>query len=165
MPFQDQDQPLPRICIGKIASAHGVKGLVKIMPFTHEHHLLHKVYTDETSAKTLELIIKNPLGKYLLAEIKGITDRTSAEALGKCSFYIERDAAAKADPKISLIGLSALSADGTPIGIVCSVENYGAGDLLEIRLNTGKTVLVPLNDDFVPHIGKTITVINYEVFL
>lgn len=165
MPFQDQDQPPLRVCIGKIASAHGIRGLVKVLPFTKEIHLLGRVYIDETSAKALELTIKNPLGKYLLAEIKGITDRNGAEALGKCSFFVDRDIAAKADPHVSVIGLQAINAEGTTIGIVSSVKNYGAGDLLEIRLKTGKSILVPLNKDFVPEIGGTITLINYEAFL
>jgi 16S rRNA processing protein RimM len=165
MPFQDQDQSPSRVCIGKIASAHGVKGLVKVLPFTKEIHLLGRVFIDETSSKTLDLTIKNPLGKYFLAEIKGITDRNGAEALGKCSFFVDRDIAAKADPHVSVIGLQAINAEGTSIGTVSSVENYGAGDLLEIRLKTGKSILVPLNKDFVLKIEETVTVVNYEAFL
>lgn len=169
MTFQDRDQPSSRVCVGKIAMAHGVKGLVKVLPFVEDTKLLENVFTSENGAQTLRLTIKNPLGKYVLAEVEGITDRNGAEALGKCSLYVPRESMPEPDEGEvyidDLIGLPALDAEGSEIGSVLSVQNYGASDLLEIRLKNGKSVLVPLTPDFVPDIGDTVTVLNYEAFL
>jgi 16S rRNA processing protein RimM len=165
MPFQDQDQPSSRIRVGKIASAHGVKGLVKVLSFVEDLSLLETVYTDETGGGSLALSIKNPLGKYVLAEIKGIQDRTAAEALGKPFLYAPRASLSESAEPARLVGLPVLDEGGRLIGRVIGTENYGAGDLLGIRLENGKTLLVPLTPDFVPEIGETVTVVNYEAFL
>ena len=45
-----------------------------------------------------------------------------------------------------LIGLPAVGRDGNPVGTVAAVENYGAGDLLEIELPDGKRSLIPFRD-------------------
>ena len=42
-----------------------------------------------------------------------------------------------------LIGLAAVDSEGAPVGTVAAVENYGAGDLLEIALENGKRSLIP----------------------
>lgn len=156
---------MKRTCIGKIAAAHGVKGLVKILPLAAGPGQTQNVYTSEDGPEMLEIRIKNPLGKYLLAEIEGITNRNAAEALGKCPLYI--DGGAPENPAHeNLSGKTVLGADGAEIGTVIGVENYGAGDLLDICLKSGKTVMVPLTPDFVPQTGETaLTVVNYEAFL
>lgn len=155
---------MERILIGKIASAHGVKGLVKILPLTDDFSLFKTVYTSENGLERLEITIKNPLGKYVLAEIKGVTDRNAAESLGKCSLYAECDVPEQSAYE-GLIGKTVIGSDGQEIGTVKGVENYGASDLLDISLKSGKSVMVPLTPDFVPGIGETVTVVNYEVFL
>lgn len=161
----DQNQPLHRLCVGKIASAHGVKGLVKILPLTDDFDLFRTVFTSEDGPETLEITIKNPLGKYVLAEIEGIADRNAAEALGKCSLFVPRETGEVPSDYDHIIGKTAIGADGSEIGIISSIENYGASDLLDIRLKSGKSVMVPLTPDFVPEIGETVTVVNYEAFL
>lgn len=169
MTFQDRDQLSSRVCVGKIASAHGVKGLVKVLPFTKDLNLLKRVYSSEDGSETLELVIKNPLGKYVLAEIQGVTDRNAAEALSKCSLFVPRETAATADDIFYIIRMRVVSGEagnlGAEIGVVKGVENYGAGDLLDIQLNTGKSVMVPLTPDFVTEIDDVVTVVNYEAFL
>jgi 16S rRNA processing protein RimM len=165
MTFQDRDQSSSRVCVGKIASAHGVKGLVKVLPFTDETELLSSVYTSENGSEMLELTIKNPLGKYILAEIKGISDRTKAENLGKPALYVPRETITLTNSSIALIGLTVINEDGVEIGRVRGVENYGASDLLDIILHVGKSVMVPFTPAFVPEVGATVKVVNYEAFL
>lgn len=165
MADQDQDQPLHRVCVGKIASAHGIKGLVKILLLTDTSDFPEAVYTSENGPKMLEITIKNPLGKYVLAEIKGVTDRNAAEALGKCSLFVPRETMPSGPDHGDIIGKTAIDAAGTEIGIINSVENFGASDLLDIRLKSGKSVMVPLTPDFVPEIGERVMIVNYEAFL
>ncbi|MCC6598208.1 MAG: 16S rRNA processing protein RimM [Alphaproteobacteria bacterium] len=156
-----------RICIGRIASAHGVKGLVKVFPLVDDLTLFTEVFTSETGPETLNITLKNQLGKYILAEIEGVNDRNAAEALGKCPFFAEDEnaSALPQTPYEDLIGKPVINAAGEPIGIVKGVENYGASDLLDISLTNGKSVMVPLTPDFVPEIGETLKIVDYEAFL
>lgn len=163
-----------RVCIGKIASAHGVKGLVKLLPYCDDVSLLDgKVFTDETGTDTLEITLKNALGKYVLAQVKGIDTREDAEKL-KSLLYIPREDLPKIDNDDEfyiedLVGLSAQTPDGTPLGRIKAVDNFGAGDLLEIApLGGGQSYYVPFHDDFVSNIDlatKNITITNHDQFI
>ncbi len=80
-----------RICIGKIAGTHGVKGLVKILPYCDNTSLLNgKIFTEEHGDKTINITLKNNAGKYILAQIDGITSIDAAKTV-KCSLYVSRE--------------------------------------------------------------------------
>ena len=83
-----------RILIAKIAQSHGVRGLVKLHLYTDTPEILDTatLYKGEHGKDTIKLILKNPMGKYWLAEIDGITDRTAADHLRHQEIWIDRDA-------------------------------------------------------------------------
>lgn len=176
MPFQDSldrpDDAPKRVCLGRVAGVHGIKGLVKVLAYGDDVQLiedLSPVYTSEAGSDTISIRLKNPQGKHWLAEIEGVGDRNGAEALKGTEFYVERDALPDLEDGAfyyeDLIGREACDAEGQVIGKVIAVHNFGAGDLLEIRLKSGQDVMVPLNDDFVPDTGDTLTVLNHTAFL
>lgn len=144
-----------RITLAKIAAPHGVKGLVKILPFGEDVYLLEDiaVFAGDTPVK---ITLKNPLGKFILAEIDVIKTREDAEKMSGRELQVDKDALPALDHAEDgyyyhdLIGLKALDADGQPVGTVIAVDNYGAGDLLEIRRNSGEKFLLPFTDDYVP---------------
>jgi 16S rRNA processing protein RimM len=76
-----------------------------------------------------------------------VNDRSAAEALRGALVEIDRAALPPLDEgeyyHADLIGLPALDRDGNNIGTVAAVENYGAGDLLEIERENGKRSLIP----------------------
>jgi 16S rRNA processing protein RimM len=157
MSFQDQDQTAKRVCLGKIVAAHGVKGLVKILPFGGDPSLigsLKPAYTSETGAEEISITLKNKVGKYILAEIGGTTERNGAEALRGTELYFERGALPEIEEEgvfyyDQLIGLEVVDESGGMVGKVIAVENFGAGDLIEIRPVLGKAFYVPFHDNFV----------------
>lgn len=161
-----------RVCVGKVASAHGVKGLVKIIPYCDDLSLLEgKLYTGESGNETLELNLKNPMGKYFLAQIKGIDSREAADAL-KCSLFVSRETLPETDENefyiTDLVGLNARTPDGEALGLIKAVDNFGAGDLLEILPAGGAAYYIPFHDDFVGHIdldAKTIIITGHEDFM
>lgn len=163
-----------RICIGKIVSAHGIKGFVKVLPFCEDLSLLDgKVYLGESGEDTLELTLKNPMGKFMLAQVKGVNDRTAAETL-KHTLYIPRDSLPELEDDgeyyiEDLIGLDVLDENAQNIGIIVSVQNFGAGDLLEIRpTSSGTTYFVPFQDEYVTDVNidkKTVSTTNIQHFL
>src|SRR5205085_2342016 len=86
-------------------------------------------------------------GKGAVARFDGIADRSAAEALRGTLIEVDRSAlpplAEGEYYHADLIGLSAVDPAGAPIGTVVAVENYGAGDLLEIELTDGRRSLIP----------------------
>ncbi|MCK5284772.1 MAG: 16S rRNA processing protein RimM [Alphaproteobacteria bacterium] len=172
MTFQNTDQPPKRICIGKIVAAHGVKGLVKILSFGDDTELLNgTIYIDESGEKSLSITLKNKLGKYILAEIKEITDRTQAEKLRGIELFIDKSTLPALKDEDSfyfedLIGLDVIESDKI-IGTILSVKNFGAGDLLEIRLSSGKDFFLPFLKETVPEINikdGVLKIKNYQIY-
>jgi 16S rRNA processing protein RimM len=110
------------------------------------------------------------MGKFILAEIEGVSDRDAAEALRNTELFIARDKL----PEIKdadtfyyedLLGLKAVDEDGSEIGKITAIENFGAGELLEIRLTSGQDVLVPFTGEYVPEVNETVTIRNYKALL
>ena len=85
-----------------------------------------------------------------MARFEGIADRSAAEALRGALVEVDRSALPPLDEgeyyHADLIGLSATDREGSTVGKVTAVENYGAGDLLEIELADGKRSLIPFKD-------------------
>ncbi len=144
-----------RIQIGEIATAHGIKGFVKLRSFVDDESLFEEgtVFTSETGAKTLSFKIKGAVKKDLLAEVTGVADRNGAEALRGTKLYIDRDALPEADDGEYYIedlkGLKVVDGQGNDIGTILSVENFGASDLLDIKPQSGQSFYVPFTDDTV----------------
>lgn len=170
MPVQDRDQPTRRVCLGVIATAHGVRGLVKVLCEADDPRMLDghgALYTSETGGKTLTLSLKNSMGKYWLAEVEGIADRDAALALRGTKLWIERDKLPELESDDEfyiedLVGLRAEDGDGNPAGTILAVENFGAGTLLEIKPPEGNSYYLPFTKANVPDIrlndGKVVIV-------
>ncbi len=142
-----------RLCLGKIATAHGIRGLVKLILHAENPQLLElgPVHTAADNGKNLTVKLKNPLGKFWLAEIEGVTDRNAAESLRNTELWIDRDRLPALPQNeyyyADLIGLKAQAQDGTDSGTILSVQNFGAGDLLEIQPHSGGSFYLPFTHD------------------
>jgi 16S rRNA processing protein RimM len=155
-----------RLLLGKIATAHGVRGLVKILVMGEDPTRLETcgpAWTAESGGKAVTLKMKNPLGKYYLAEIQGITDRNEAEKLRHTELWIDRDKLPAADEGeyyyADLVGLHVVDENGTSYGKVVGVDNFGAGDLLDIKPANAPSFYLPYNDETILSItDDTITV-------
>jgi len=86
-------------------------------------------------------------GKTAVARFEGIGDRSAAEALRGSLVEVDRSALPPLQDgeyyHADLIGLACIDRSGKAVGTVVAVENYGAGDLLEIELEGGKRSLIP----------------------
>ncbi len=152
---------MKRLLIGKIKTAHGVKGLVKVQVLCEDLNLLSgDLFTSENDEETLHLTLKNAMKDHWVAEVKNIKDRTEAEKLRSTKLYIdETTLPAPEEGEIyykDLIGLKAIDENGTKIGEVINVANFGAGDLLDIRpLGGGESFYVPYTTDTVCTLSAT----------
>jgi 16S rRNA processing protein RimM len=148
-----------RVCIAQIGAAHGVRGEVRLKAFTEDPLSVARYGPLETEdGRRFEIEAARPTkDDMLVARLKGISDRDTAERLTNLRLYVARDRLPKpADGEFyhaDLIGLAATTADGAPFGTVKAVHNFGAGDLLEIEPAAGgATVMLPFTEATVPTI-------------
>lgn len=149
-----------RVCVGHIAGAHGVKGEVRIKTHTQEPESIaaYGPLEDEEGTRQFTLTSARAAKDGAIARIEGVGTREQAEALKGTGLHVARSALPEATEEgtfyhADLVGLVAINADGAALGQVVAVQNFGAGDLLEIRPATGgNTVLVPFTEEIVPEI-------------
>ncbi len=142
--------------MGVIVGVHGVRGAVRLKSFAErpEDMLSYGPLEDE-AGKSYRLTAQGQAKGVLLARIDGVTDRTAAEALKGTMLFVARDALPDAAENefyhADLIGLRVERLDGSELGEVLAVHDFGAGDLIDVRLSgSHQTVLLPFNRDSVP---------------
>ena len=146
----------PLLLVGRIAGAHGLRGLVKLQCFTAEPAGIGRYgpLSDAAGKRTFEVTVLNPVKGGVVASIAGVADRTAAEKLRGVELYMPRERLPEAGEGeyyyADLVGLAAELVDGRPFGRVRAVENYGAGDLLAIDRPDGPPVSLPFTDRVVP---------------
>lgn len=151
-----------RLCVGAIGAPHGVRGLVKVQPFTETPEAIvdYAPLTDASGARVFEIVFKTLTKGQWIAAVNGIADRDMAAALRGTKLFVERAAlpAPEDDETFyhaDLLGLVAFDLAGAVIGAVSAVYDFGAGDLLEIADDKGQTNLVPFTRAAVPDIDLT----------
>lgn len=152
--MSDKDR---RILLGRIAGPHGIQGNVVIETYTGEPRDIAAYGPLETEDGTRQLVVSivRVTPKGVIALVEGVDDRTAAETLKGLKLYIDRERLPTATEgefyQTDLVGLKAEDRNGQRIGVVIAVQNFGAGDLLEIRLEgKPKTEFIPFTDAFVP---------------
>ncbi len=136
-----------RIALAAVAGAHGIKGEVRLKLFSDSVESLaahEKLYVGGAERRLLSV---RDGGKTAVARIDGVNDRGAAEALRGSLVEVDRSALPPLEEgeyyHVDLIGLLAVDRGGAAVGTVVAVENYGAGDLLEIEQADGKRPLIP----------------------
>lgn len=141
------DRSERKIALAAIAGAHGVKGEVRLKLFSDSIASLSRYPKLVVGGVERRLLSIRDSGKTPVATFEGVLDRSAAEALRGSLLEIDRDQLPALEEgeyyHADLIGLSAFSRDGELVGTVVAIENYGAGDLLDIQRQDGKTSLIP----------------------
>lgn len=148
-----------RVLLGRIVGAHGIRGDVTIDTYTAQARDIaaYGPLESEDGARSFQIKVVRETAKGVVAHIKTIDDRNAAEALKGTALFVQRARLPAPEEgefyHADLVGLRVESADGNRLGEVVSVENYGAGDLLELRLDgVRKTELIPFTETFVPDV-------------
>ena len=146
-----------RILVGVVGAPHGVRGEVRLKSYTGDPGdiLDFKSLALDTGGR-LEFVSGRLLkDDMLVVRFAGVADRDAAQALTNKRLYVDRARLPPAEEEeyyhIDLVGLGIEDEAGDPLGTVTAVQNFGAGDLLEIAPSAGgDTVLVPFTKAFVP---------------
>jgi 16S rRNA processing protein RimM len=147
------------ILVGAFAGAVGLKGEVKLVSFTAERAAIgaYGPLLAEDGRK-FEIVSLRPNSKGFAARVKGITTREEAEALMRVPLYLPRAALPAAAEEnfyvADLVGMEALTPNSETMGEIVAVQNFGAGDLLEVKLaGSERTILVPFTRAVVPGVN------------
>ena len=145
--YARREELLKRIALAAIAGAHGIKGELRLKLFTgsvENLRLYDQLYVGGAPRRLLSV---GHSGKTPTASFEGICGRSGAEALRGTLIEVDRSALPPLEEgeyyHADLIGLPAEDRQGNLIGTVIGVENYGAGDLLDIEEASGKRSLIP----------------------
>ena len=135
-----------RVALAAVAGAHGIKGEVRLKLFSDSVESLSRHKKLHLGGLERRLVSIRD-AKAPVARFEGIDDRSAAESLRGSLVEIDRSALPPLEEgefyHSDLIGLVAVDREGKAIGSVVAVENYGAGDLLEIERSDGRTSLIP----------------------
>lgn len=141
------------VTLAVITGAHGVTGEVRLKLFGEGVGALKRYRAFNDSALTLEKLKDDGKGG-AIARFAEVADRTAAEKLRGTALAVPRSAlpplAEGEYYHADLIGLPAVSTTGEALGACIAVENYGAGDVLEIERPNGKRFMVPMREEAVP---------------
>jgi 16S rRNA processing protein RimM len=159
-----------KIRVARIGAAHGVRGEMKLWPFTQDPEAVadYGPLESEDGKRQFEIETMRAAKDHFVVRLKGVADRTAAEKLTNTDLFIPRDRlpAIEEDDTFyhaDLIGLAAVTPDGVTLGTVSALHNFGAGDLIEIvSAQGGEPLLLPFTDAVVPEIdmaARKITVV------
>ncbi len=145
-----------RVCVGVVTGPHGVKGAVRIKSFTGEPEAVAQYgpLDDEAGGRRFALRLVGAAKGVLITKFDGIADRNEAETLRGLRLYLPRAALPPPEAEeyyhADLIGLAVALADGSAVGEVCAVYDFGAGDTLEVARPGMPSVMVPFTRAVVP---------------
>ncbi|SDE91896.1 ribosome maturation factor RimM [Rhodospira trueperi] len=148
-----------RVCLGVVVGVHGVRGAVRVKSFTADPAdvgAYGPVWTED-GARSWGLSVVGDAKGVVLCRLDGVDDRTAAEALKGLRLYVPRDALPPAGEDeeyyhADLIGLRVERQDGTALGTVRAVHDFGAGDVLDVTPTAagGKPLMIPFTRAAVP---------------
>lgn len=147
-----------RICVARIGAAHGVRGEVKLWPFTEDPMavLHYGPLSTKDGARQFEVVRARTAKDHLVAVLKGVVSREDAARVNGLELYIAREKLPATDTgeyyHADLIGLRAIDAKGEVVGKVLAVHNFGAGDIIEIAPPQGASLLLPFTNAVVPNV-------------
>ena len=145
-----RDKP---VTLAAVTGAHGVTGEVRLKLFGEGLEGLSRHQSFNDGALTLRKLRDDGKGG-AVARFAEVPDRTAAEALRGAALSVPRSALPPLEEgeyyHADLLGLAAVSDAGEALGTVVAIENFGAGDVLEIERPNGKRFMVPMSLKAVP---------------
>ena len=147
------------LLVAVVGGAFGVRGEVRITTYTEDPMALVR-YRDllrEDGTPALTVTSARPAKAGVVARVKEVATPEQADALRGLKLYVPRDRLPAPEDEdefylADLIGLSVETTEGEALGRVKAVQDFGAGDLLEIEPPAGPTWWLPFTRDAVPEV-------------
>jgi len=149
------------VTLAVIIGAHGVMGEVRLKLYTED---LGPYKSFNEGAMTLKALRPGSNGS--IARFAEVTDRNAAEALRGTELTIPRSALPALGEgeyyHADLLGLPAVSTNGDDLGRVIAIDDFGAGDVIEIERPDGKRFMVAMRAESVPEWNEDRLVVAAE---
>ena len=154
--------PSPKrlVPLGVFGAAQGVRGEVRVKSFTADPKAIgaYGALTDKAGARVFAFESLRALkDEMLVARVKGVSTREAAEALNGVELFARREQLPPPGEDEfyydDLVGLAAVTREGSRLGRVVALSNFGAGDILEIAPEGGgETLMLPFTKAVAPEI-------------
>ncbi len=155
---KNETDPEGKVCIAQIGAAHGVRGEVRVKLFAEGPDALFDYGPLETEDGTrqFEFLSARESKTVFVCRIKGLNNRDDVEALTGVRLYVDRAQLPELEEEefyhSDLIGLDARLEDGTSIGSIVAIHDFGAGDMLDVMPKRGKGYYIPFTRAVVPEV-------------
>ena len=144
------------LMVGQIVNTHGLRGEVKIVPWTDYPEVFEDfeyVYTDIKKQKTTFEISNIKYQKAnLIVKFKGIDHIDDAEKLKNQELYVDREQLGEPEEGYyicDLLGCIVKTDEGETLGELIDVFATGSNDVYTVRREDGKQILLPVIDDVI----------------
>ena len=127
-----------RVCVGAIVGAHGVRGQVRVKSFTADPAdvAAYGPVESEDGTRRFKLRVMGEAKGLIIARLEGVDDRDAAEALRGTQLFVPRGRLPETEEDeflySDLVGLRAEAVDGSVLGTVRGIADFGAGEVLDI---------------------------------
>ncbi len=158
---------LEKIEIGKIVSAVGIGGEVKVYNYSdykERFSELQYIYLHGSDEK-VKIISARYMKNMPILKLYGVYDRNKAQSLRNTAIYIDSSQLRELPEDTyyikDMIGMAVRTTAGETIGILSDVIKGAAQDLYEVKMENGKTILIPAVGEFIKNISldkKTVEV-------
>ena len=152
-------EPDGKILIAQIGAAHGIRGEVRVKLFSDDPASLTQYgpLLSADGSRRFKILSARASKTVFVCRIKDVADRNGAESLNGVKLYVDRDHLPELEEEefyhSDLIGLEARLEDGTALGTIVGIPDFGAGDLLDISSIGGKGLYVPFTQEAVPEVN------------
>jgi 16S rRNA processing protein RimM len=138
------------VALGVFGAPQGVRGEVRVKSYTRDPKAIagYGALTDKRGGRLALESVRLLKDDMLVARVAGVATREAAAALTGSELFARREQLPPPEEDEfyydDLIGLAATTRDGVALGRVAALNNYGAGDILEIMpLAGGESMLLP----------------------
>lgn len=156
----------------RLGRAHGLRGELRLIAFNPDSELLgkleHVVLERGAERRPARVLALRGTDQGLIIRLEGIDDRDEAQRWTHAQVLVSADRFRPIDEDdtwyvYELEGLTAIDADGEPVGTVVTVENYGASDVLVVRTRRGADQLVPFAEPWVGDVDRQARTIRVDL--
>lgn len=155
---KDTPSPPKLVCVAAVATAHGVRGALKLKCFTEDPASVaaYGPLLDEQGRELFSVRVLAPAKGGVIVAAEGIGDRDAAEALKGLRLYVPRERLPEPEDDAfyyeDLIGLAVQDTGGTDLGKVIAVHDFGAGEVLECARPDGTSDMIAFTRALVPEV-------------
>ncbi|GGN90573.1 ribosome maturation factor RimM [Saccharibacillus kuerlensis] len=162
------------LSVGKIANTHGIKGELKIFPFTDFPEIrfakgkeLLMISPEDGSTLKVKIISSREQKNVYVVKLEGYDNINQVEKYKGWDVKVPKEEAVEAEENAfyfhEIIGCKVFTVEGEELGTITDILTPGANDVWVVKRKGGKDVLIPFIEDIVKDVNVTEKTVRIEV--